>query len=263
MSPSGGGNPGVRFTYNDQELNGIPENNLLLAFSSDNGTTWTTYPGTVNTTENTVTVNEVPTIFGLWTLTNSSSPLPVELANFTSSVSGKTVTLKWETKTELMNHGFEVERKTPGTDWQKIGFIEGHGTSNSPKYYSFSDQPTASGKILYRLKQIDTDGGFEYSPEIEVEMGLPTEFALNQNYPNPFNPETVIGYALPVAGEVTLEVFNSLGEKIVTLVSGTMEAGNHQVTFRADNLPSGLYFYKINVTGVKNFASTKKLMLMK
>ncbi|GJQ31815.1 MAG: hypothetical protein HBSAPP04_06540 [Ignavibacteriaceae bacterium] len=263
MDPSGGGNPGVKFTYNDQELNGIPENNLLLAFSSDNGTTWTTYPGTVNTTENTVTVNEVPSVIGLWTLTNSSSPLPVELANFTSSVRGKTVTLNWETKTEVMNHGFEVERKITGSDWQKTGFVEGHGTSNSPKYYTFTDQPNASGKILYRLKQIDTDGGFEYSPEISVEIGLPQEFALHQNYPNPFNPETVIGYALPVAGAVTLEVYNSIGEKVATLVDGVMQAGNHELNFRAENLPSGLYFYKINVTGVKKFTSVKKFVLIK
>lgn len=263
MDPSGGGNPGVRFTYNDQELNGIPENNLLLAYSSDNGVNWTTYPGTVNTSENTVTVNEVPSVIGLWTLTNSSSPLPVELASFTSSVNGKIVTLNWETKTEVMNHGFEVERQITGSDWQKTGFVEGHGTSNSPKYYTFTDQPNASGKILYRLKQIDTDGGFEYSPEISVEMGLPAEFALHQNYPNPFNPETVIGYALPVAGEVTLEVYNSIGEKMVTLVRATQEAGNHQVTLRADNLPSGLYFYKLNVIGVKNFASVKKFVFVK
>lgn len=263
MDPSGGGNPGVKFTYNDQELNGIPDNNLLLAYSSDNGTTWTTYPGTINTTDNTVTVNEVPSVLGLWTLTNSSSPLPVELANFTSSVNGKIVTLNWETKTEVMNHGFEVERKIAGSDWQKTGFIEGHGTSNSPKYYSFSDQPNATGKIIYRLKQIDTDGGFEYSPEISVEIGLPQEFALHQNYPNPFNPETVIGYALPVAGAVTLEVYNSIGEKVATLVDGMMQAGNHELNFRAENLPSGLYFYKINVTGVKNFTSVKKFVLIK
>jgi len=200
------------------------------------------------------------------------SPLPVELTSFTAKATGNSVTLNWETKTEIMNLGFEVERKTGNTEWQKAGFVEGHHTSNSPKYYSFTDQPNASGKILYRLKQIDSDGGFEYSSEVSVEMGLPVEFALGQNYPNPFskgalsgNPETVIGYALPargsaIAGEVNISVYNALGEKVATLVDGMQEAGNHEVSFKADNLPSGLYFYRM--TSGK-FTSTRKMILIR
>ncbi len=199
-------------------------------------------------------------IGGIWTLTDKNNPLPVELTSFTASTRGNTVTLNWETKTEVMNHGFEVERKTAITEWAKIGFVEGHYTTNSPKYYSFTDKPTESGKVFYRLKQIDTDGAFEYSPEVMVDMGLPTNFALEQNYPNPFNPETVIRYALPVAGDVTIEVFNGLGEKIATLVDGLKEAGNHQVSFKVDNLPSGLYFCKMTAG---KFTSTRKMMLLR
>jgi hypothetical protein len=188
------------------------------------------------------------------------SPLPVELVSFTARISASGVTLRWETKTEVMNLGFDVERKTGDTPWQKIGFIEGNYTTNSPRYYSFNDQPTVSGKIFYRLKQIDSDGGFEYSPEISIELGLPSEFALEQNYPNPFNPETIIGYALPVAGEVSLAIYNSLGEKVVSLVDGIQQPGRHLVRFRADNLPSGIYFYRM-VSG--NFSSAKKLIISK
>ncbi len=82
--------------------------------------------------------------------------------------------------------------------WETLAFVEGHGNSNSPKYYSFTDKSIeASGKYLYRLKQIDIDGTFEYSDEVEINLGSPNNFELAQNYPNPFNPSTVIQYSIP------------------------------------------------------------------
>ena len=164
----------------------------------------------------------------------------------------------WETKTEIDNYGFEIERNSHGT-WQKIVFVEGHGTANSPKYYTFTDKNATGNKIQYRLKQIDNDGTFDYSHEVEVEFN-PVQFALYQNYPNPFNPSTVIRYALPVAGVVTIDVFNALGEKVATLINGQVDAGYHEVSFDAATLPGGLYFYKIN-SG--DFTSVKKMVLVK
>jgi len=196
--------------------------------------------------------------FSEFVMASESQPLPVELTSFTAKASGTTVALNWETKTEVDNNGFEVERNATGT-WQKIGFVEGHGTANSPKYYSFSDANPLGSKIQYRLKQIDNDGSFEYSPVVEVEIA-PVNYTLYQNYPNPFNPSTVIRYALPVAGMVTIDVFNALGEKVSTLLNGQVEAGFNQVSFDATNLPSGLYFYRIQ-SG--DFTSIKKMLLMK
>ncbi|HAP35445.1 MAG TPA: hypothetical protein DCQ28_05690, partial [Bacteroidetes bacterium] len=101
--------------------------------------------------------------------------LPVELTSFTSIVKGKNVELKWNTATEVNNAGFEVERSSiqntevrsqnTAKAWQKVGFVEGAGTTSAPKSYSFVDA-TASGKVAYRLKQIDRDGKFEYSQEV-------------------------------------------------------------------------------------------------
>jgi len=188
----------------------------------------------------------------------ATSLLPVELTSFTASAKGSTVTLNWETKTEVDNNGFEVERNVSGK-WDKIGFVEGHGTANSPKYYSFVDNGAIGNKIQYRLKQIDNDGTFEYSPEVEVELN-PTTFALYQNYPNPFNPSTIIRFSMPVNGNVALNVFNPLGEKVATLLNGQLEAGYHEVSFDAQNLPSGLYFYEIKAG---DFSSIKKMILIK
>ncbi len=196
--------------------------------------------------------------FSEFVMASDDAPLPVELTSFTARAAGSVVNLNWETATEVDNNGFDVERNSTGT-WQKIGFVEGHGTANSPKYYNFTDKSVTGNKIQYRLRQVDNDGSFEYSNVVEVELA-PTTFALDQNYPNPFNPATVIRFSLPTASVVTLTVYNTLGEKVVTLLNGAMESGYHQVSFDAANLPSGLYLYEIKAG---EFSSIKKMLLMK
>jgi photosystem II stability/assembly factor-like uncharacterized protein len=89
---------------------------------------------------------------------------------------------------------------------------------------------------------------------------IPATFSLNQNYPNPFNPSTMISFALPKSGMVTLKIYNSLGKEVETLVNENMAAGNHEITFNASGLTSGIYFYRINANG---FTDTKKMMLVK
>jgi hypothetical protein len=98
------------------------------------------------------------------------------------------------------------------------------------------------------------------------EVNLPTEFALSGNYPNPFNAQTVIEYQLPAAGEVKLEVYNLIGEKVATLVNGVEEAGYRSVTWDASNVSSGIYFYKLTAhTGrmTGDFTETMRMMLVK
>ena len=98
------------------------------------------------------------------------------------------------------------------------------------------------------------------SVEKDRTMELPSDFELKQNYPNPFNPSTVIAFALPKASNITLSVYNVIGEKVAELVNGEMAAGNHTVNFNASNLVSGIYIYKITAG---NFVSVKKMMLLK
>ena len=189
-----------------------------------------------------------------------NSLLPVELTTFSASIANSNVELKWQTATEVNNYGFEIQRQysdastslsmtvIPSGDegWEKVGFVKGHGNSNSPKEYSFIDKTAEnSGKYFYRLKQVDVDGQFEYSPEIEVTFGAPAKFELSQNYPNPFNPTTNIRFTLPEAGNVKLAVYNLLGQKIADLVNQNMEAGFHNITFDGSNLTSGIYIYRL------------------
>ncbi len=186
-------------------------------------------------------------------------PLPVELSTFTATVKENLVNLFWKTETEVSNYGFEIER-TVNDNWVKIGFVEGHGNSNSPKEYSFTDKNLIGGsKFQYRLKQVDTDGQSEYSAIVEVEI-IPDKFALFQNYPNPFNPTTTIRYQLPQESKVVLKIFDILGAEVIELVNEKVEAGVYEVEFNAMSLPSGPYIFRISA---ENFVETKKMLLLK
>ncbi|MBE0572722.1 MAG: T9SS type A sorting domain-containing protein [Ignavibacteriaceae bacterium] len=189
------------------------------------------------------------------------APLPVELTSFTSKYLNDKVQLNWVTKTEVNNYGFNVERRINDGEWHSIGFVEGHGNSNSPKEYNYADRDLfAGGSIFqYRLKQIDTDGQFEYSDVVEVEV-MPTQFELSQNYPNPFNPGTTIRFSLPQASQIKINIYNVIGELVATLADGMYESGYHKIEFNASSLPSGTYIYRITSD---SFVQTKKMMLLK
>jgi hypothetical protein len=194
------------------------------------------------------------------------------------------------------NFGFEVERSTPlvsdippyeggkeGRSWEKIGFVQGNGTTNSPKNYEFTDSELPNSESVdYRLKQIDNDGKFVYSKTITVDLTTITsvddnivyQFSLEQNYPNPFNPSTTIKFTVPTPpnpspykgegareGLVLLRVYDILGREVATLVNQKLKPGNHEVRFNASSLSSGMYFYKINVG--EHFNSVKKMLLIK
>ena len=94
----------------------------------------------------------------------------------------------------------------------------------------------------------------------KVNIGLSSRYILEQNYPNPFNPITTIRYTLPKSGEATLIVYNLRGEELASLVDSKQTAGNHEVTWDASNVASGLYFYRLQAI---DFVDTRKLELLK
>lgn len=197
--------------------------------------------------------------FNFEDITLSNYLLPVELTSFNANVLENKINLSWQTATEVNNYGFEIERMKNNI-WEKIGFVEGHGNSNSPKDYTFTDQAKENGKYSYRLKQIDFDGKFEYSDIVEVDFKAINDFVLEQNYPNPFNPATSISYSIPQNEFVTLKVYDVIGNEVATLVNTLQESGKHDVTFNASNLSSGIYFYKLTAG---NSIQIKKMMLVK
>jgi hypothetical protein len=194
----------------------------------------------------------------------SDSNVPVELESFTGKVSGSNVTLDWTTASEINNQGFEIQRSF-GSEFQTIGFIEGHGTTTETQSYFFIDKNVNAGSYNYRLKQVDFNGSLEYSPVINVDVSAPNEFSLSQNYPNPFNPSTKIEFSLAVDSKVTLKVFDVLGQEVAFLVNENLKAGAFSVDFNASSFNSGIYFYSLvaeNSDG-KIFVLTRKMALMK
>ena len=192
-------------------------------------------------------------------------PVPVELISFNAAVNGKEVTLKWATATETNNQGFEIQRlndskPTKLQDWAKIGFVKGNGTTAEQKSYNFIDKDLAYGKYSYRLKQIDLDGTYKYSEEIEVELKVIAEFMLGQNYPNPFNPATTINFGIKTKANVSIKILNAIGEEAATILNEEKEAGYYQIIFNAALLPSGVYFYKIIAD---DYVAVKKMILLK
>ncbi|GJQ32883.1 MAG: hypothetical protein HBSAPP04_17220 [Ignavibacteriaceae bacterium] len=241
-------------------------NDGTIIKTTDGGTTWERASEvTDQPLMSTLLLNEYSAIAvgsGSVILKSSNAPLPVELVGFTATHKYGTISLNWQTATEIDNYGFEIERKSSATGWQKIGFVEGHFTTNSPKYYNFTDRPTGTGKIQYRLKQIDNDGSFEYSPVVEVDLSgmLPREIEI-KNFPNPFNPETNINITIPENADATVDVYNSTGEKVATLFTGKLNSSETRAfKFDGTDLPSGMYI--INVTAGKHHKS-HKVMLMK
>ncbi|MDP2366534.1 MAG: YCF48-related protein [Ignavibacteria bacterium] len=221
--------------------NGVTGVNLIsTSFSNDNTGWFAGWNGTIIKYQNDI--------------------LPVELLSFTANVIDNRVLLNWQTATEVNNYGFEIARKTDKANWDNIGFVAGHGTTTSFKSYLFADNTPKSGtKNIYRLKQIDLDGNYEFSSEIEIEI-LPSKFNLYQNYPNPFNPKTKIKYQLPIESKVVIKIYNILGAEVFELINERKEAGIYEIDFTADVLSSGTYIYTIVAD---NFTLSKKMILLK
>lgn len=243
------------------------QNGASIGKYNGTGTSWTLYPSTVISSVEPFQSKTTTAFTGTGVFQSSkfkignSAALPVELTSFSAQPMQKLIRLQWNTATELNNAGFEIERKQY-SEWSKIGFVEGHGTTNSSQEYSYTDKGLTPGKYMYRLRQIDRDGKFEYSPEIEAYVSLAeSDFSLSPNYPNPFNPTTNISFAVKERQFVSLKIFNLVGQEVATLVNGVIEPNVLQtVQFNGKDLSSGVYFYSLTT---KDRHEIRKLMLMK
>jgi len=199
--------------------------------------------------------------------------VPVELGSFTASVEKSNIRLTWITASETNNFGFDIERSSQvSEDWQKIAFVEGKGTTTAPVRYEYKDEGLPAGAYRYRLKQIDTDGSFEYSQVIRAKVGLIEKFALQQNFPNPFNPTTIIHYQIPETPEnssaryqTRLTIYNLLGVEVRKLVAEEKPPGVYSVLWNGKNnggleVPSGVYVYRLQAG---RFTDTKKMLLVR
>jgi subtilisin family serine protease len=208
--------------------------------------------------------NNPDNLYG-WGIINALSAInsiivPVELTLFNGFFDNGKVNLQWITATELNNFGFEIERRDDFSAYEKIGFINGNGTSTNRVTYNFVDKNLSAKRYYYRLKQIDFDGSFEYSSEVAVDIESLKDFKLFQNYPNPFNPTTTIKYYVPTQGQLKIGLFDILGNQIKSLVDKEVPAGSYELSVDGSNLASGTYF--VNMISQSN-QQTIKISLIK
>ena len=142
----------------------------------------------------------------------------------------------------------------------------GLGTSSTGKDYSYTDNSVVPGHTYeYTVQSVSTTGTKKDYPPIQAKADVPETFALYQNYPNPFNPTTTIAFDLKEASNVTLDVYNILGQKVAEWSYGTMNAGSYKEEISMNRYSSGVYYYRIEAVGSKGdrFLSVKKMMLVK
>ncbi len=190
----------------------------------------------------------------------SSTPLPIELADFTAQTSNGDVTLNWQTISEINSDVFEVQHLANG-EWVTVATVQAAGASTDVRSYTQAVKGLQVGTHYFRLKSVDKDGGVKYSKQIAVAVEVPGTFVMNPAYPNPFNPQTTLTFAVAKKQAVTMTLFNALGQQISVLYQGSPEANTLQtVQLNGSTLQSGAYF--VRLTG-ENFSGMQKVMLVK
>jgi len=189
--------------------------------------------------------------------------LAVELKSFDAVPGDGEVALRWVTASEQDNECFILDRRSVG-DWAEITRIPSQGNSTMEQVYEFVDRDLTNGvRYEYRLTGRDVAGTIEElgtlaaTPTATV---VPVTYALYQNYPNPFNATTAIRFDVTERGFVDLSIFDISGRLVTTLVHEELPASQHTVTFDAADLPSGIYFYRLQAG---DFTSAKKMILLK
>ncbi|MGM0581602.1 MAG: T9SS type A sorting domain-containing protein [Bacteroidota bacterium] len=178
----------LELAYEPALLAGIATDDILLTKRSDDVNDWSTWPTTVNTVNRVFSVSNIDNGFSYFTGTDQNDPLPVELISFSAKVLKGKIDIQWETASEKNNDHFIVEKKGLDNDWKNISTVQGAGNSNNLIRYSITDLNPVSGTQYYRLKQVDTDGKFEYSHVLRVEYGGNRQLV----FPNPFKEKIFV-----------------------------------------------------------------------
>jgi hypothetical protein len=244
--------------------------NLRVARSTDNNN-WVSIGGTGSgspsgsITSDPTTIAET-TYFALGSFT-PDNPLPVQLSSFTLTPRQRSIELVWQTESESENKGFIILRSESETGgYQEIASylntpaLVGQGTTASLTRYRYIDNRNIQPGRAYWYKLVDVDYSGRRHEHQPMSVQTAFEYALDQNYPNPFNPTTAIQFSLEKPGKTVLEIYNTLGQKVATLVNGELSAGAHRYQWNASGLSSGVYFYRLQSN---EFVATKKMILVK
>lgn len=198
------------------------------------------------------------------------APSAVEMSSFTALQVGQGVEVRWRTSSETDCERWEIERSVDeNSGYITIGTIKGNLTTNEPHSYSFTDaSDLESGIYYYRLAEVDVNGTRSlYGPQLVAFGGqdLPLSYKLERVYPNPFGKITNIKYQISKSGQVSLKIYNVLGQEVRTLVSGHQMAGYYNLIWDGKDsyghqAANGVYLYQLTAG---EFTATGKMMLIK
>lgn len=192
----------------------------------------------------------------MWTITDSSVPLPIELLEFTASMKQGFVELNWRTETESDNDFFEVQRTSDGEAFHIVAQLKGAGTSLIPMSYVARDHNPLVGKQYYRLKQTDFDGAHTYSKLIAVNV---PESLTWKVFPNPSDGKSVsiLFSQNDVGKDAVLIIYDVNGSEVFS--SSPFRVEDRQATFSfVERIPAGMYLLSI---GVERQVSRIKLLV--
>jgi len=227
----------ITFYYNDAELNGIAENALTL--NVHNGTAWNNF--TTNVTRD--GVNNFVTTTGLsnlalneLTLANLLSPLPVQFTFVNAACTNSSVSITWQTATEVNSQKFEIQTSTNGSNWQMLGTVPAAGNSTTLRNYNFI-VTNALANSLFRIVEYDLDGTFIISRTLQPNCTVTETFTV---HPNPVQGVAVVSINLNSAAVINLKIYNAKGALMKTLQKNLLR-GINRVEFDMKELAAGFY----------------------
>lgn len=181
----------------------------------------------------------------------TGATVPIELTSFDYRLEDNNVKLLWRTSTELNNAGFHIERSEDGRNFAPIAWVDGSGTTTSPKDYYYDDKDLRSGKTYYyRLRQVDIDGSIEVSPTVSATL-FGNGPVVGEFFPNPTNTGRVtLNFAAKREGQLTATLLDSAGKEMQRNAMDLSE-GLNDLSFDYTNLRSGVYFVKLENGGEK------------
>jgi hypothetical protein len=199
----------------------------------------------------------------------SGDRLPVELAAFDARVEDRRARLSWQTAGETNNAGFYVQHRplpsddetTTPAEWSSLGFVEGAGTTDQSRRYTFETEQLSPGPHAFRLRQVDTDGRAVHSQPLEVTVSMEAPYAVSGPSPNPVQGGATLDVAVRRAQDVQVALYNVLGQRVATVHRGTLP-GEETTSLRLDasSLSSGVYFVRVDG---EDFATTKQVTVVR
>lgn len=187
----------------------------------------------------------------------------LQLPDFKSGLLGDSVKLSWRASNQQSKTVYNIQRTvqsdTGTIPWKIIATIKPHKKISS-KYYEYFDEPDISGTLYYRITEANSSGGMQVSETEKINyFGNSVEAAVGQNNPNPFSDSTTISFFLPDSNEVTFDFFNDHVE-LINEIKKKFPAGDNKITFSAEGLDPGIYFYRMQVD---DFIDVKKMVITK